>query len=61
MFGLCLIPNRVQIAAHKEEVNCVPLSEVRRAETPKQAFHPWNRGEAHSEAEMLSRVLLLAI
>ena len=40
MVVLCLIFSSEQIADHKEDVNCVPLSLVMIAETPKCAIHP---------------------
>ena len=49
---LCRIPSREQMADHKEDVNCVPLSLVITAGTPKREIHPWKMAEAHSVAEI---------
>ena len=55
MVVLCLISSSEQIADHKEDVNCVPLSLVMIAETPKCAIHPRKMAEAHSAAEIPTR------
>ena len=47
-----MIPSKEQMADHKEEVNCAPLSLVMIAGTPNRAIHPWNKADAHSVAEI---------
>jgi len=37
---LWMIPSKEQMADHKEEVNCAPLSLVIIAGTPNRAIHP---------------------
>ena len=49
---LCLIPSREQMADHREDVNCVPLSLVIISGTPKREIQPWKMAEAHSVAEI---------
>ena len=48
MVVLCVIFSSEQIADHKEDVICVPLSLVMIAGTPKRAIHPRKMEEAHS-------------
>ena len=52
MVLIFLIANVLPISVHSEEVNCVPLSEVRLLGTPNLATQPRMRALAHVLAVM---------
>jgi hypothetical protein len=45
---MCCTPSFAINAAHKEETNCTPLSEVMQAGTPKRATQPVTRAATQS-------------
>ena len=55
MVRMCLIPIRAHAEDHSDEVNCVPLSVVTVAGTPKRATQPEIKLSVHVLASMLRR------